>query len=140
MNTKHTPGPWRAEPTPSSSHWDWKVCVDRRQYIGIDTNSAEADARLIANPNCSTIILLTALNPLRERFVISKIVVSTYQAVSGAGLEAIAELKTQARAILDNQPANHHLDFRRLGNRDRHVSRRHSNGRGKYYQCLRLGW
>lgn len=64
------------------------------------------DARLIANPNCSTIILLTALNPLRERFGISKIVVSTYQAVSGAGLEAIAELQSQARAVLDGQPTH----------------------------------
>ncbi len=62
------------------------------------------DARLIANPNCSTIILLTALNPLRERFGIGKIVVSTYQAVSGAGLEAIEELRSQATAVLSGQP------------------------------------
>lgn len=58
-------------------------------------------ARLIANPNCSTIILLTALNPLRRRFGVSKVVVSTYQAVSGAGLEAVRELETQTRAVLD---------------------------------------
>ena len=58
-------------------------------------------ARLIANPNCSTIILLTALNPLRRRFGVSKIVVSTYQAVSGAGLDAVRELETQTRAVLD---------------------------------------
>ncbi len=62
-------------------------------------------SRLIANPNCSTIILLTALNPLRQRFGVSKIVVSTYQAVSGAGLEAVAELETQTRAALDGRPA-----------------------------------
>lgn len=62
-------------------------------------------SRLIANPNCSTIILLTALNPLRERFGVSRIVVSTYQAVSGAGLEAVAELQAQTRAVLDGGPA-----------------------------------
>ncbi|MCC5824508.1 MAG: aspartate-semialdehyde dehydrogenase [Phycisphaerales bacterium] len=67
--------------------------------------SAIADARLIANPNCSTIILLTALNPLRERFGVARIVVSTYQAVSGAGLEAVAELQAQTRAVLDGRPA-----------------------------------
>ncbi len=62
-------------------------------------------ARLIANPNCSTIILLTALNPLRERFGVERVVVSTYQAVSGAGIEAVEELKAQARAVLDGEPA-----------------------------------
>ena len=63
------------------------------------------NARLIANPNCSTIILLTALNPLRERFGVERVVVSTYQAVSGAGIEAVEELKAQARAVLDGKPA-----------------------------------
>lgn len=62
-------------------------------------------ARLIANPNCSTIILLTALNPLRERFGVERVVVSTYQAVSGAGIEAVEELKAQARDVLDGKPA-----------------------------------
>lgn len=57
-------------------------------------------ARLIANPNCSTIILLTALNPLREAFGVEGVVVSTYQAVSGAGAAAIDELHGQARAVL----------------------------------------
>lgn len=56
--------------------------------------------RLIANPNCSTILLLVALNPLRKRFGIDRIVVSTYQAVSGAGLEAMSELREQAVTVL----------------------------------------
>jgi len=55
---------------------------------------------LIANPNCSTIILLVALNPLRARFGIERIVVSTYQAVSGAGAAALSELREQAAAVL----------------------------------------
>tara|TARA_R110000782_G_scaffold19140_12_gene52351 strand:+ start:6094 stop:7089 length:996 start_codon:yes stop_codon:yes gene_type:complete len=63
------------------------------------------NARLIANPNCSTIILLTALNPIRRRFGISRVVVSTYQAVSGAGIEAVRELEAQTRAVLDGHPA-----------------------------------
>lgn len=59
--------------------------------------------RLFANPNCSTIILLVALEPLRKAFGIDRIVVSTYQAVSGAGAAAMAELTDQARAALDNR-------------------------------------
>jgi aspartate-semialdehyde dehydrogenase len=62
-------------------------------------------ARLIANPNCSTIILLTALTPLRRAFGIERVVVSTYQAVSGAGIEAVRELEAQTRAVLDGRPA-----------------------------------
>jgi aspartate-semialdehyde dehydrogenase len=63
------------------------------------------NARLIANPNCSTIILLTALNPIRRRFGINRVVVSTYQAVSGAGIEAVRELEAQTRAVLEGKPA-----------------------------------
>lgn len=54
---------------------------------------------IIANPNCSTIILLVPLNPLRESFGVSRIVVSTYQAVSGAGAAAIRELEEQVREV-----------------------------------------
>ena len=55
---------------------------------------------IIANPNCSTILMLVALEPLRKRFGVSRIVVSTYQAVSGAGAAAIEELSRQAAEVL----------------------------------------
>jgi aspartate-semialdehyde dehydrogenase len=54
--------------------------------------------RLIANPNCTTIILLTALEPLRRAFGVEAIDVATYQAVSGAGLAGMEELLDQTRA------------------------------------------
>lgn len=57
---------------------------------------------IIANPNCSTIQMVCALQPLKEQFGLSKIVVSTYQAVSGAGVGAINELKEQAASDFDN--------------------------------------
>lgn len=55
--------------------------------------------RLIANPNCSTIIMLLGLEPLRRRFGVQEIVVSTYQAVSGAGLAGMRELDEQVAAF-----------------------------------------
>lgn len=61
---------------------------------------------IIANPNCSTIILLVPLNPLRERFGVRRAVVSTYQAASGAGAAAMEELETQTRAVLDGGEAS----------------------------------
>jgi aspartate-semialdehyde dehydrogenase len=58
---------------------------------------------IIANPNCSTIQMVVALKPIHDVARIKRIVVSTYQAVSGTGLKAIDELLTQTRAILNSQ-------------------------------------
>ncbi|WP_297445336.1 aspartate-semialdehyde dehydrogenase [Desulfurobacterium sp.] len=55
---------------------------------------------IIANPNCSTIQMVVALKPLYDLSRIKRIVVSTYQAVSGAGAAAIEELKAQSEAVL----------------------------------------
>jgi aspartate-semialdehyde dehydrogenase len=59
---------------------------------------------IIANPNCSTIIMVMALKPIYDAVKIKRVVVSTYQAVSGAGKEAIDELTGQVRAIAADQP------------------------------------
>ncbi|HHV71547.1 MAG TPA: aspartate-semialdehyde dehydrogenase [Clostridia bacterium] len=58
---------------------------------------------LISNPNCSTIQMVVALKPIHDCFKIKRVVVSTYQAVSGTGREAIKELTNQSKAILDEQ-------------------------------------
>lgn len=60
---------------------------------------------IIANPNCSTIQMVVALEPLRQKFGLNKVIVSTYQAVSGAGAAAVAELKDQTRTILEGKEA-----------------------------------
>lgn len=59
---------------------------------------------IIANPNCSTIIMLMALKPIHEQVKIKRVVVSTYQAVSGAGKEAIDELTDQVKSIIEDRP------------------------------------
>lgn len=56
---------------------------------------------IIANPNCSTIQMVVALNPIHRRFGIRRIVVSTYQSVSGTGKKAIEELYNQTRAMIN---------------------------------------
>ncbi len=56
---------------------------------------------IIANPNCSTIQMVVVLAPLHEKYKIKRIVVSTYQAVSGTGKKAIDELSDQTRAMLN---------------------------------------
>ena len=59
---------------------------------------------IIANPNCSTAQMVVALKPLHEKATIKRVVVSTYQSVSGAGKAAMDELFTQTRAIYVNDP------------------------------------
>jgi len=56
---------------------------------------------IIANPNCSTIQMVVALNPIHKKYGIKRIVVSTYQAVSGTGKKAIDELFDQSRAMMN---------------------------------------
>ncbi|MFG6115065.1 aspartate-semialdehyde dehydrogenase [Halobacillus sp. MO56] len=58
---------------------------------------------IIANPNCSTIQMVAALEPIKKAFGLKRIIVSTYQAVSGSGTEAIDELREQSQSFLDGE-------------------------------------
>src|SRR5256885_5094001 len=57
--------------------------------------------RIIANPNCSTIQLVVAMKPLHDAAGLQRVIVATYQSVSGAGQKGIDELETQARALFN---------------------------------------
>jgi len=59
---------------------------------------------LIANPNCSTIQMIVALKPIYDKVGIKRVIVSTYQAVSGAGQEAMDELVVQTKQLLNQEP------------------------------------
>ncbi len=64
---------------------------------------------IIANPNCSTIQMVVALYPLHKVNPIKRIIVDTYQAVSGTGTAAVEELTTQSRQVLDGQSTVPHV-------------------------------
>ncbi|WP_067730037.1 aspartate-semialdehyde dehydrogenase [Oceanobacillus damuensis] len=64
---------------------------------------------IIANPNCSTIQMVAALKPIKDTFGLNRIIVSTYQAVSGAGAQATEELKVQAQQILNEEEVEANL-------------------------------
>lgn len=59
---------------------------------------------IIANPNCSTIQMMVALKPIHDEARITRVIVSTYQAVSGSGQKAIEELENQTRRLMSGQP------------------------------------
>lgn len=69
----------------------------------VNLNAIFKHKGIIANPNCSTIQMVVVLNPLHKRAKIKRIVVSTYQAVSGKGLKAIEELRLQVEAFTNSK-------------------------------------
>ena len=70
----------------------------------VNPQAAASHQGLIANPNCTTILMSVAVYPLHKVQPIQRIVASTYQSASGAGARAMEEVKTQAQAILNGQP------------------------------------
>ena len=94
------------------------MCCDR-QYVAFQDGSRRAVGRaevnpqaldgyaernIIANPNCSTIQMVVALKPLHDAAKIKRVVVSTYQSVSGAGRAGMDELFNQTRQVYVNDP------------------------------------
>jgi aspartate-semialdehyde dehydrogenase len=71
----------------------------------VNPDAIRAQQGIIANPNCSTIQMVVALKPLHDRSPIRRIVVSTYQATSGAGQKAMDELFSQTRDLLSGKSA-----------------------------------
>lgn len=71
----------------------------------VNPQDAENHNGIIANPNCSTIILAVVLWPLHRANPVRRVVVSTYQAASGAGAKALTELEEQTRDVLAGKPA-----------------------------------
>jgi aspartate-semialdehyde dehydrogenase len=69
----------------------------------INIDDAQHHQGIIANPNCSTIIMLMAVAPLHRRWRAKRVVVSTYQAASGAGAQAMQELLDQTAAVLEGK-------------------------------------
>ncbi len=70
----------------------------------INPEAAASHRGIIANPNCTTILMAMAIWPLHQVQPIKRLVVATYQSASGAGARAMEEVKTQAQAILNNKP------------------------------------
>jgi len=89
----------------NSSAWRYDLDVP---LIVPEVNPGAIDGftkkNIIANPNCSTAQLVVALKPLHDRATIRRVVVSTYQSVSGAGKEGMDELFTQTRAVFVADP------------------------------------
>ena len=69
----------------------------------VNPEALDKHENIIANPNCSTVQMVLALKPLHDEYKIKRVIVSTYQAVSGAGKEAMDELFDQTKNFLDKK-------------------------------------
>jgi aspartate-semialdehyde dehydrogenase len=84
----------------------WRLHDDVPLVVAeVNPDAVEAHQGIVANPNCSTMQMVVALKPLFDEAGIERLVVSTYQAVSGTGKKAIDELLAQSRAVLDDHDA-----------------------------------
>jgi aspartate-semialdehyde dehydrogenase len=84
----------------------WRMHDDVPLVVAeVNPEALDAHQGIVANPNCSTMQMVVALKPLYDEAGIERLVISTYQAVSGTGKAAIDELMEQSHAILHDQPA-----------------------------------
>jgi len=90
---------WRMDPTK-------KLIVPE-----INADVLTKEDKIIANPNCSTIQMVVALNPLHKKYIITRIVVSTYQSVTGTGAKAVNQLMNERKGIVGEMVYKYPIDL-----------------------------
>lgn len=80
----------------------WRMDSDKKLIVPeINANQLTKEDKIIANPNCSTIQMVMALAPLHKKYIIKRIVVSTYQSITGTGVKAVRQLENENAGIQD---------------------------------------
>lgn len=78
----------------------WRMDLDKKLVVPeVNGNVLTHSDKIIANPNCSTIQLVVVLKPLHEKFKIKRVVISTYQSVTGTGVKAVNQLMNERKGI-----------------------------------------
>ena len=78
----------------------WRMDPSKKLVVPeINASELTKDDKIIANPNCSTIQMVMALNPLHKRYKMKRVVVSTYQSVSGTGVKAVQQLENEMGGV-----------------------------------------
>src|SRR5260221_5675964 len=90
---------WRMDPTK-------KLVVPE-----LNADALTREDKIIANPNCSTIQMVVALNPLHKKYKIKRIVVSTYQSVTGTGVKAVTQLMNERKGVQGEMAYKYPIDL-----------------------------
>ncbi|MBC2838092.1 aspartate-semialdehyde dehydrogenase [Robiginitalea sp. SC105] len=89
----------------------WRMDPDKKLVVPeINADLLEKSDKIIANPNCSTIQLVMVLAPLHERYRMKRVVVSTYQSVSGTGVRAVQQLEDEIAGVQGEKAYPHPIN------------------------------
>ena len=90
----------------------WRMDADKKLVVPeVNANVLTADDKIIANPNCSTIQLVVLLKPLHDKYKIKRVVVSTYQSVTGTGVKAVTQLMNERKGIEGEMAYKYPIDL-----------------------------
>ncbi len=84
----------------------WRMDPSKKLIVPeVNAHVLSIDDKIIANPNCSTIQMVVALKPLHDKYRIKRVVVSTYQSVTGTGVKAVDQMMNERKGIMDGPMA-----------------------------------
>ena len=90
----------------------WRMHADKKLIVPeINASLLTKDDKIIANPNCSTIQMVVALAPLHKKYKIRRIVVSTYQSVTGSGIKAVNQMENERKGMEGEMAYPHKIDL-----------------------------
>ena len=90
----------------------WRMDAAKKLIVPeVNAGVLQASDKIIANPNCSTIQLVVVLKPLHDKYKIKRVVVSTYQSVTGTGVKAVTQMMNERKGITGEMAYNHPIDM-----------------------------
>jgi len=90
----------------------WRMDSDKKLIVPeVNAGVLKATDKIIANPNCSTIQLVVVLKPLHDKYKIKRVVVSTYQSVTGTGIKAVMQLMNERKGIEGEMAYKYPIDL-----------------------------
>lgn len=90
----------------------WRMDPDKKLVVPeVNASVLSSDDKIIANPNCSTIQMVVVLKPLHEKYKIKRVVVSTYQSVTGTGVKAVDQLNNERAGIEGEKAYPYKIDL-----------------------------
>jgi aspartate-semialdehyde dehydrogenase len=90
----------------------WRMDATKKLVVPeVNANAMEASDKIIANPNCSTIQMVVVLKPLHDKYKIKRVVVSTYQSVTGTGVKAVTQLMNERNGVEGEMAYKYPIDM-----------------------------
>jgi aspartate-semialdehyde dehydrogenase len=90
----------------------WRMDATKKLVVPeVNADAMQAGDKIIANPNCSTIQMVVVLKPLHDKYKIKRVVVSTYQSVTGTGVKAVTQLMNERNGIVGEMAYKYPIDM-----------------------------